>query len=97
MLHFQISIMKQKQPVQLTMVFSNLCDRLLMMNLSYIPSNVNLKSCYGISYMKQYLYFCSQGKVYKDRKAQGITPYLPSIEEREKIKNDYMKYIKDQL
>ncbi|KAJ0171566.1 hypothetical protein K1T71_013116 [Dendrolimus kikuchii] len=37
------------------------------------------------------------GKVYKDRKAQGVTPYLPDVGEREKIKNDYMKYIKEQL
>ncbi|XP_041970012.1 coiled-coil-helix-coiled-coil-helix domain-containing protein 7 [Aricia agestis] len=33
------------------------------------------------------------GKVYQDRKARGITPYLPDIEERAKIKEDYKKFV----
>lgn len=37
------------------------------------------------------------GKVYSDRKARGIYPYLPDVEEREKIKSDYFKNVKDSL
>ncbi|KAG6438929.1 hypothetical protein O3G_MSEX000338 [Manduca sexta] len=34
------------------------------------------------------------GKVYSDRRAKGIRPYLPDIEEREKIKADYIKAVR---
>ncbi|CAK1591258.1 unnamed protein product [Parnassius mnemosyne] len=31
------------------------------------------------------------GQVYRDRRAKGIHPYLPDLEDREKIKSEYMK------
>ncbi|XP_004922524.1 coiled-coil-helix-coiled-coil-helix domain-containing protein 7 [Bombyx mandarina] len=34
------------------------------------------------------------GKVYKDRKAKGIQPYLPEVEERKEIKAAYFKAVK---
>ncbi|XP_045505313.1 coiled-coil-helix-coiled-coil-helix domain-containing protein 7 [Colias croceus] len=33
------------------------------------------------------------GKVYKDRKAKGLTPYLPEVSERESIKQEYLKKV----
>ncbi|KAJ8710019.1 hypothetical protein PYW07_009385 [Mythimna separata] len=35
------------------------------------------------------------GKVYKDRKAKGEYPYLPEVEDRAKIKEQYFKTVKD--
>ncbi|XP_049880274.1 coiled-coil-helix-coiled-coil-helix domain-containing protein 7 [Pectinophora gossypiella] len=34
------------------------------------------------------------GKVYKDRKAKGLYPYLPDVEDRAKIKEDYVKSVR---
>ncbi|XP_026332778.1 coiled-coil-helix-coiled-coil-helix domain-containing protein 7 [Hyposmocoma kahamanoa] len=36
------------------------------------------------------------GKIYSDRRARGIQPYLPNIEDRAKIKEDYMNSVKNQ-
>ncbi|XP_075985373.1 coiled-coil-helix-coiled-coil-helix domain-containing protein 7 [Anticarsia gemmatalis] len=35
------------------------------------------------------------GKVYRDRKAKGLYPYLPDIEDRPKIKEDYFNSVKN--
>lgn len=35
-------------------------------------------------------YLCFQGKVYNDRRARGLHPYLPEVEDREKIKQEYL-------
>ncbi|XP_022818308.1 coiled-coil-helix-coiled-coil-helix domain-containing protein 7 [Spodoptera litura] len=37
------------------------------------------------------------GKVYKDRKAKGLYPYMPEVEDRPKIKEEYFQYVKTQL
>jgi len=34
--------------------------------------------------------FCFQYNVYKERKNNNIRPYMPSLEERIKIKKEYM-------
>ncbi|XP_021190831.2 coiled-coil-helix-coiled-coil-helix domain-containing protein 7 [Helicoverpa armigera] len=35
------------------------------------------------------------GKVYKDRKAKGLYPYLPEVEDRAKIKDQYFQSVKN--
>lgn len=32
-----------------------------------------------------------QGKVTKDRRVRGLTPYLPDVADRERIKAEYIK------
>ncbi|CAG9792804.1 unnamed protein product [Diatraea saccharalis] len=33
------------------------------------------------------------GKVYSDRRSKGLTPYMPDVEDREKIKEEYIKNV----
>ncbi|XP_072948012.1 uncharacterized protein [Epargyreus clarus] len=34
------------------------------------------------------------GKVYTDRKRKGLYPYLPDVEERDKIKKEYLENVR---
>ncbi|XP_045455762.1 coiled-coil-helix-coiled-coil-helix domain-containing protein 7 [Melitaea cinxia] len=35
------------------------------------------------------------GKVFKDRRARGLTPYLPDVADRETVKAEYLGKMKD--
>ncbi|XP_050356257.1 coiled-coil-helix-coiled-coil-helix domain-containing protein 7 [Nymphalis io] len=35
------------------------------------------------------------GKVSKDRRARGLTPYLPDVADRDRIKGEYLQKIKN--
>ncbi|KAL0861697.1 hypothetical protein ABMA27_009179 [Loxostege sticticalis] len=34
------------------------------------------------------------GKVYQDRKSKGLQPYMPNVDDREKIKEEYKKSVR---
>lgn len=60
-------------------------------------TNFHLK--YHFSRIKNmiFVFLTFQGQVYKDRKAKGIVPYLPEVEERAKIKEDFMKAVRSSI
>ncbi|KAL0812081.1 hypothetical protein ABMA28_009467 [Loxostege sticticalis] len=35
-----------------------------------------------------------EGKVYQDRKSKGLQPYMPNVDDRERIKEEYKKSVR---
>lgn len=68
--------------------------------MTYIIKNKSftiLLGCQTSFFLRSFIdrTFLFQGKVYKDRKAKGEYPYMPEVEDRARIKEQYFKAVKD--